>query len=96
VGGAEPRGIPPIPIQCLLHLERHSRHSAATHLLRGGVDINTIRGWLGHVTVETTNIYAAVNLETKEKAIAHCEPGAAQPARRWAEDKGLMTFLQSL
>ena len=72
------------------------RHSAATHLLRSGVDINTIRGWLGHVSVDTTNRYAAVDLETKAKAIAHCEPGAAKPARRWAEDKGLMTFLRSL
>jgi site-specific recombinase XerD len=72
------------------------RHSSATHLLRGGVDINTIRDWLGHVSVDTTNIYAAVDLETKAKAITHCEPGAAKPARRWAKDKELMTFLRSL
>jgi integrase/recombinase XerD len=72
------------------------RHSSATHLLRSGVDINTIRDWLGHVSVDTTNIYATVDLETKANAIAQCEPGAAKPARRWAKDKGLMTFLRSL
>jgi site-specific recombinase XerD len=72
------------------------RHSRATHLLRGGVDINTIRDWLGHVSVDTTNIYASVDLETKAKAITHCEPAAAKPGRPWAKDKKLMTFLRSL
>jgi site-specific recombinase XerD len=41
------------------------RHSTASHLLRSGVDINTIRGWLGHVSLDTTNIYAEIDLETK-------------------------------
>jgi site-specific recombinase XerD len=34
------------------------RHTTATHLLQAGVDINTIRAWLGHVSLNTTNIYA--------------------------------------
>jgi len=72
------------------------RHSSATHLLRSGLDINTIRDWLGHVSVNTTNIYAAVDLETKAKAIAFCDPGTATPVRRWSTNKGLMTFLRSL
>jgi len=72
------------------------RHSTATHLLRGGVDINTVRDWLGHVSLDTTNIYARVDLETKAKAIARCEPGPAKPAKHWSDDKGLMTFLRSL
>jgi integrase/recombinase XerD len=72
------------------------RRSTATHLLRGGVDINTVRDWLGHVSIDTTNIYARVDLETKAKAIAHCEPGAAKPLRAWSKDKGLMAFLHSL
>jgi site-specific recombinase XerD len=72
------------------------RRSTATHLLRGGVDINIVRDWLGHVSVDTTNIYARVDLETKAKAIAHCEPEPTKPAKHWSEDKGLMTFLRSL
>jgi integrase/recombinase XerD len=72
------------------------RHSCATHLLRSGLDINTIRDWLGHVSVDTTNIYATVDLEAKAKAIAHCEPGTVTPARRWTKNMGLMTFLRSL
>src|SRR6516162_10713197 len=34
------------------------RHTTASHLLQAGVDINTIRAWLGHVSLDTTNIYA--------------------------------------
>lgn len=71
------------------------RHTSATHLLRSGVDINTVRDWLGHVSVDTTNIYARVDLETKAKAIAHCEPKGAH-VKRLPTDNRLMTFLRSL
>ena len=46
------------------------RHTTAAHLLRAGVDINTIRAWLGHVSLDTTNVYAEVDLEMKAKALA--------------------------
>jgi site-specific recombinase XerD len=49
---------------------RNRRHTTATHLLRAGVDINTIRAWLGHVSIDTTNIYAETDLEMKAKALA--------------------------
>src|SRR5438477_288508 len=49
------------------------RHTTATHLLRSGVDINTIRAWLGHVSLATTNVYAELDLEMKAKALANCE-----------------------
>lgn len=72
------------------------RHSTASHLLQAGVDINTIRAWLGHVSLETTNIYAETNLEMKAKALAMCEIEERKSKRRWREDPGLMTFLRSL
>lgn len=50
------------------------RHACAVHLLRSGTDLNTIRAWLGHVSLDTTNIYAEVDLEMKAKALAHCDP----------------------
>lgn len=46
------------------------RHTTAVHMLRAGVDINTIRAWLGHVSLDTTHIYAEVDLEMKAKALA--------------------------
>ena len=48
------------------------RHTTASHLLQAGVDINTIRGWLGHVSLTTTNIYAEIDLTTKARALAAC------------------------
>jgi integrase/recombinase XerD len=72
------------------------RHTCATHLLRAGVDINTIRAWLGHVSLNTTNIYAEIDLEMKAKALASCEVKETKRTSTWAEDKGLMSFLRTL
>ena len=72
------------------------RHTTATHLLRSGVDINTIRAWLGHVSLATTYIYAEVDLEMKAKALATCEIGDDARKPPWCQDKGLMEFLRSL
>ena len=73
------------------------RHTCATHLLRAGVDINTIRSWLGHVSLDTTNVYAETDLEMKAAALAHCEVnGSSKPTKPWRQDKGLMSFLKSL
>ncbi len=70
------------------------RHTTATHLLRSGVDINTIRAWLGHVSLNTTNIYAQIDLEMKSRALALLEPAGKVPRRRMGAD--LMQFLRSL
>jgi integrase/recombinase XerD len=80
------------------HVSPHSiRHTCATHLLRAGVDINTIRAWLGHVSLDTTNIYAETDLEMKAAALAHCEvKGNSKPIKRWRQDADLMAFLKSL
>jgi integrase/recombinase XerD len=72
------------------------RHTTATHLLRSGVDINTIRAWLGHVSLTTTNVYAEVDLEMKAKALANCEVESEKPVLPWKEDKGVMEFLRTL
>jgi integrase/recombinase XerD len=72
------------------------RHTTATHLLHAGVDINTIRAWLGHVSLNTTNIYAEVDLEMKAKALATCEIRGSGPLKHWKEDISLMKFLRAL
>jgi integrase/recombinase XerD len=73
------------------------RHTTATHLLRAGVDINTIRAWLGHVSIDTTNIYAEIDLTTKAKALATCaiQPDAGAAAM-WKDNRDLLAFLRSL
>ena len=72
------------------------RHTTACQLLQAGVDINTIRAWLGHVSLETTNIYAEIDLEMKARAMALCDATEPGPDRPWKEDKGLMAFLDAL
>lgn len=72
------------------------RHTTACHLVLAGVDINTVRAWLGHVSINTTNIYAEIDLTLKARAVALCEVGLPQPGRSWKEDKDLMAFLKSL
>ena len=74
---------------------RNSRHTTAVHLLRAGVDINTIRAWLGHVSVDTTNIYAEVDLAMKAKALGACAI-PEDPRRHWSKEPGLMAFLRAL
>lgn len=72
------------------------RHTAAVHLLRAGVDINTIRAWLGHVSLDTTHVYAEIDLETKAEALAHCEISTQTIRRSWRADPNVMEFLKNL
>lgn len=72
------------------------RHTTATHLLRAGVDINTIRAWLGHVSLATTNVYAEVDLAMKTKALSTCEVKKSRASKPWRANTGLMEFLRSL
>jgi len=73
------------------------RHTTATHLLRAGVDINTIRAWLGHVSIDTTNIYAEVDLERKAQALSQCAfKNNGQRRKRWRDDASLLAFLRAI
>jgi len=73
------------------------RHTTASHLLHAGVDINTIRGWLGHVSINTTNIYAETDLETKARALATCTVPDKTPVKKhWRNQPGLIEFLRTL
>jgi integrase/recombinase XerD len=71
------------------------RHSTATHLLRAGVDLNTIRAWLGHVSLDTTQIYAEIDLEAKARALDRCQiPESKSPTLEPSD--GLMHFLRTI
>src|ERR1700693_2917729 len=77
------------------------RHTTAVHLLEAGVEINVIRGWLGHVSLDTTHRYAEINMRSKEAALQACEPPVAASAvfpRRpvWRDDAALLNWLSSL
>lgn len=74
------------------------RHTAAVHLLQAGVDLVTISQWLGHASVETTNRYAAVDLETKRAALARAQPLTETDTglASWRSDASIVTWLEAL
>jgi len=83
------------------HISPHVfRHSCAVSLLEAGVDVNVIRGWLGHVRLDTTNRYAEITVRTKEAALRLCEPPAEKdvpsPKPVWRDDEALLAWLASL
>ncbi len=71
------------------------RHSAAMNLLQHGVDRTVIALWLGHESIETTQIYLDADLEMKEKALAKAGGPKARLAR-FRPDGQLLAFLKGL
>ena len=71
------------------------RHTMAMDLLQAGVDRSVIALWLGHESVETTQIYLDANLEMKERALAKTSPAHGPPARYRPDDQ-LLVFLNGL
>lgn len=71
------------------------RHSAAMDLLQHGVDRAVIALWLGHESVETTQIYLHASLEIKEQALEKTAPMNVPPGRYRPDDE-LLAFLKSL
>jgi integrase/recombinase XerD len=71
------------------------RHAAAMELLQAGVDRSVIALWLGHESVETTQIYIDADLALKEKALSKTTPTNGKN-RRYRADDPLLAFLKSL
>jgi site-specific recombinase XerD len=71
------------------------RHTMALDLLRAGVDRSVIALWLGHESVETTQIYLEATLAMKEQALARTPPLHGRPGRFRPSDL-LLGFLNSL
>jgi integrase/recombinase XerD len=71
------------------------RHAAAMDLLQNGVDRSVIALWLGHESVETTQMYLHADMRLKEQALSRTQPLNVRPGRYRPNDK-LLTFLESL
>jgi integrase/recombinase XerD len=72
------------------------RHSLAMDLLQHGVDRSVIALWLGHESVETTQVYIAADLELKQKALAKTGPATSRVTGRYRPTDSLLAFLQGL
>jgi len=71
------------------------RHTAAMQMLQHGIDHTIIALWLGHLSVETTQMYLHADMRLKEEALARMKPLGAQP-RRFRPDDQLLAFLEGL
>lgn len=71
------------------------RHTAAMDFLEAGVDRSVIALWLGHESIETTQIYVEATIAMKEKALAQTIPRAGKPGRYRPSDD-LLAFLEGL
>ena len=75
------------------------RHTTAMHLLQSGVDLNMIRSWLGHASIETTHGYVEIDLEMKRKTLESCEnllPKAGKKGPSWRRDPNVLEWLSNL
>lgn len=75
------------------------RHTTAMHLLQSGVDLNMIRSWLGHASIETTNMYIEIDLEMKQKTLQSCEkllPKTGKRGPSWRRDPSVLDWLSTL
>lgn len=76
------------------------RHTAAVHLLEAGVEVNVIRGWLGHADLTTTNRYAEINTRAKLAALEASQPpgtsGESRTTPIWRSDESVLNWLASL
>ena len=71
------------------------RHTTAMRLLHAGVDTSVIALWLGHVSVDTTQIYLHADLHLKEQALARTRPSATGTGRYQPSDS-LLSWLEKL
>lgn len=72
------------------------RHTTAMRLLHAGVDTSVIALWLGHVSVETTQIYLHADMTLKEKALARTSPPGRRQDSRYRPPDALIAWLEAL
>lgn len=75
------------------------RHTTAMHLLQSGVDLNMIRSWLGHASIETTHGYVEIDLEMKRKTLQSVEnllPKTGKQGPSWKRDPNVLEWLSNL
>lgn len=72
------------------------RHTTALHLLQAGVDLNVVRSWLGHASIETTHGYVEIDMQMKSSALTACgSPTAKGQLPSWQEP-GILSWLEEL
>jgi len=72
------------------------RHTTALHLLQCGVELNVVRSWLGHASIETTHGYVEIDMQMKKAALDACAASKVGKKRpRWRQPD-LLAWLEEL
>jgi len=71
------------------------RHTAAMRLLPAGIDSTVIALWMGHESVETTQVYLHADMTIKQRA-DRTTPTGISPGRYKPNDDNLLAFLKAL
>ncbi len=72
------------------------RHTTAMHLLQGGNELNIVRLWLGHASLNTTHMYAEIDMEMKKKILSKTKPPKSiRERKKWKRPK-ILEWLDNL
>jgi site-specific recombinase XerD len=71
------------------------RHTAAMQLRQAGIDLSVMALWLGHQSIETTQIYLQADLASREDAVSRLAP-VENGYRRFRATDTLLAFLNGL
>lgn len=73
------------------------RHTKSMHLLQSGVELIFIRDLLGHVSIQTTEVYARADSSMKRKALESAYVNTlSEELPEWQQNADLLEWLQNL
>ena len=71
------------------------RHTCAMSLLHAGIDTASIALWLGHASIQTTQIYLHADLELKQRTLERVPALDERPPARYKASDALIAFLKN-
>ncbi len=71
------------------------RHTTALHLLQSGVELNVVRAWLGHASIDTTHAYIEIDMDMKRAALAATTPQKGRSKPSWRQPD-ILAWLETL
>jgi integrase/recombinase XerD len=66
------------------------------HLLQAGNDLNVVRLWLGHADLNTTHMYADIDMEMKRKILEKNQPPELKQAKKTWRKPNILEWLDEL
>jgi site-specific recombinase XerD len=71
------------------------RHTTAMHLLQAGNELNMIRLWLGHSSLDTTHMYVELDMKMKKEILNKCQPPILKEKKKLWKQPKILEWLES-